>query len=223
MYEEDELLLISGIQHFYFCKRQWALIHVEQQWEENLHTIKGQILHEKVDDPLILESRGDYLVSRSMPLVSKLIGFYGISDAVEFRQDTKGCSIRHKDGLYKVVPVEYKVGKPKEDFRDAVQLCVQAICLEEMFDTRIEEGFLFYGKTRRREKIIFDENLRKEVTLLSQEMHLIFANDIKLAPIYSEKCDRCSLYSICLPKATEKFNSVSKYLYKKIKEVGEDN
>lgn len=218
MYTNDEILMISGIQHFYFCKRQWALIHMEQQWAENVHTAKGQILHEKVDDPFIFESRNDYFISRSLPLISYNLGFYGIADAVEFRLDNSGCFIPSKNNFYKVIPVEYKVGKPKEDNRDAIQLCVQAMCLEEMFQTSIRTGYLYYGKTRHRHLIEIDELLRQEVRQLSKEMHEILEKDRKILPIYSAKCVNCSLYNVCVPKTKKAYKSVKRYIDIKLTE-----
>lgn len=218
MYTDDELLMISGIQHFYFCKRQWALIHMEQQWAENIYTVKGEIFHEKVDDPFIFESRNDYFISRSLPLISYSLGFYGIADAVEFRLNDSGCFISSKNNFYEVIPVEYKVGKPKEDNRDAIQLCIQAMCLEEMFQTSIRTGYLYYGKTRHRRLIEINESLRHEVCDISKKMHEIIEKDIKILPIYSTKCANCSLYNICVPKTKKSYKSVKRYIDTKLTE-----
>ena len=221
MYSDDELLLISGIQHFYYCRRQWSLIHIEQQWDDNLYTRKGEIMHEKVDNPFILESRGNMFVSRSVPLVSYELGFYGVSDAVEFVEDVNGIFLPFRDGCYRIVPIEYKVGKPKNDNCDIVQLCIQAICLESMLGGRIEEGYLYYGKTRHRQKVDFTDELRKEVFDISRQMHEILFNDCKVAAKYSDKCIHCSLYNICVPKIKSKYKSVSKYIEQCFKEDGE--
>jgi len=218
LYTDDELLMISAIQHFYYCKRQWALIHMEQQWVENVHTVKGQILHEKVDDPFIFESRKDYFISRSMPLISYHLGFYGVADAVEFRLSKSGCYIPSKDNFYEIIPVEYKVGKPKEDNRDAIQLCVQAMCLEEMFQTTIEIGYLYYGKTRHRQLVQLNKLLRQEVYELSKEMHETLENDKTILAQYSTKCSNCSLYNICLPKIKKSYKSVKRYINIKLTE-----
>ena len=150
-YSEDDLLLLSGIQHFAYCERQWALIHVEQQWLENVKTVEGRHLHERVHNPDLIEKRGDLLVARSLPIVSWRLGLYGMMDLVEFHQvssDEGGTKLLNHEGLWLPKPVEYKRGKPKADDRDEVQLCAQGICLEEMLQARIEEGDLYYGENR---------------------------------------------------------------------------
>lgn len=222
IYTADDLLMISGMQHYFFCKRQWALIHQEQMWSENVFTVKGEILHEKVDDPFLVETRKNYFISRSMPLVSYEMGFYGVSDAVEFHKDSSGCKVHSREGLYKIIPIEYKVGKPKEDHRDMVQLCVQAICLEEMFKTHIEEAYLYYGKTRRRTAVEINETLRKEVWDLAEEMHESFDGDLKIQGIYSDKCDNCSLYDACIPKIKGGYKSVENYIRITLDRTGEE-
>ncbi|NLY76132.1 MAG: Dna2/Cas4 domain-containing protein, partial [Firmicutes bacterium] len=130
-YSEDDLLLLSGIQHFAYCERQWALIHIEQQWLENVRTVEGRHLHERVHNPDLVEKRGDLLVARSLPIVSWRLGLYGMMDLVEFRQvgsDQGGIKLPNREGVWLPKPVEYKRGKPKTDDRDEVQLCAQAIC-----------------------------------------------------------------------------------------------
>jgi CRISPR-associated exonuclease Cas4 len=180
--------------------------------------VKGTILHEKVDNPFIHESRREYLISRSVPLVTYSLGFYGISDAVEFKKATTGFYIKSKNNHFKAYPVEYKLGKPKKDSRDAVQLCVQGICLEEMLDIRVDEAYLYYGKTKHREKIVLDQSLREEVKSLSREMHDIMKKDLVILEEYSSKCDNCSLYNICLPKNQTNYKSVQNYIRIKLKE-----
>lgn len=219
IYTDDKLLLLSGIQHFYYCKRQWMLIHVEQQWKENIHTFQGAVLHEKVDDPYIAESRGSYFISRSMPLVSYSLGLFGISDAVEFHKNKNGIYMEAKQDYFTVLPIEYKVGKPKEDHCDMVQLCAQAICLEEMLSCEIKEGALFYGKTRHRTSVELDETLRLEVINLCREMHSILENEINISPIYSDKCARCSMADLCIPKINKSYKSVDNYMKSYISEI----
>lgn len=221
MYTDEDILMISGIQHFYYCKRQWSLIHVENQWEDNLHTVKGEILHERVDDPFVLETRGNYSISRSIPLVSYRLGFYGYSDAVEFRKDENGSFVESLNGLFKLTPIEYKVGKPKLDQCDSVQLCVQAICLEEMFKTSISIGYIYYGKTRHRQEVLIDSKLRATVENIAQEMHGAMENGTTFKQEYSQKCDRCSLYNICLPKLVSKYSSVANYISLSINASGD--
>ena len=216
MYTDEDLLMISGIQHYFYCKRQWAMIHIENQWEENLHTTKGEIMHERVDDPFVLESRGDLFISRSVPLVSYELGFYGYSDAIEYVLDETGVYIESKKNKYRIIPVEYKVGKPKQDECDAVQLCLQSICLEEMFNTSISEGYLFYGKTRHRQKVTMNQSIRDLVKEVAFEMHNLLEKGKTPNAVYSTKCDRCSLYNICVPKLSVNYRDVEKYIFNTI-------
>ena len=204
--------MISGIQHYAYCKRQWALIHVENQWEQNLYTVKGDIVHEKVDDPFLMESRGNLIISRSVPVQSEQLGCYGIADLVEYHRSDEGVMISGKEGFYSLYPVEYKAGKPKEDNVDKVQLCLQALCIEEMHGRFVPEGAIYYAKVRRREKVVFTQELRQQARNLITEMHKLITNSCTPPPIYSKICDHCSLYNICLPKSKSKFDSVSHYI-----------
>ena len=149
-YGDEDLLMLSGIQHITFCKRQWALIHIEQQWAENNLTIEGNWMHQKVDDPTLMNRNKGIVTLRSVTLVSRRLGLYGISDVVEMVASSSGQNaIQHPKypGFWQLIPVEYKRGKPKKDQIDEVQLCAQAICLEEMYNVSIEKGFLYYGET----------------------------------------------------------------------------
>ena len=211
-HQEDEYLLLSGIQHMAFCPRQWALIHIEQLWAENDRTVDGKHLHERADDPYEVESRGDLFVSRSMPIRSESLKLQGVADVVEFwRTDEDGVTIPKKKGKWRPVPIEYKRGQQKIDDRDRVQLCAQAICLEEMLGVHISEGFLFYGKTRRRENVPIDEELRKRVHDLSDEMYRLFRAGITPPASSGKHCQLCSLIELCVPKLTN-HKSVSEYL-----------
>ena len=177
-YGDEDLLMLSGIQHITFCKRQWALIHIEQQWAENNLTIEGNWMHQKVDDPTLMNRNKGIVTLRSVTLVSRRLGLYGISDVVEMVASTSGQnSIRHPKypGFWQLIPVEYKRGKPKKDQIDEVQLCAQAICLEEMYNVSIEKGFLYYGETRHREEVQFTEELRKLVENKCVQMHKLYA------------------------------------------------
>lgn len=216
-YTDDNLLLLSGIQHFSFCRRQWALIHIEQQWQENILTFGGRELHERVDDPFFTEARGTVLVTRSLPLISHKLGLYGVADVVEFYRNDNGIKLKDRDGLWQPHPVEYKYGKPKFDDRDIVQLCAQAICLEEMFKISIPEGDMFYGRTRRRERVSFDEDLRKRVVELAFEMHQAFRKGATPLPEQSKACKSCSLVEICLPHLSKR-RSVSRYFSDALRE-----
>ena len=217
-FKDDELLLLSGIQHFAFCRRQWALIHIEQQWEENLLTFGGRSLHERADDPFFTESRGAILVTRSLPLVSYQLGLYGIADVVEFHQSEEGVELRNHSGLWIPNPIEYKYGEPKSDDRDMVQLCAQAICLEEMLGVNISEGNMFYGRIRRRQHVDFDVNLRRRVSELASEMHQLFEQKVTPPPEQEESCKRCSLVEVCLPLLNQR-RSVRRYLEKSLHET----
>lgn len=170
-YAEEEYLMISGIQHFKFCRRQWALIHVEQQWAENVHTVVGELMHKRAHDPYFDEKRKDTLVVRALPVASRQLGASGECDIVEFHKCDDGITLCGHRGTYSVYPVEYKKGKPKKTDEDKLQLVAQAMCLEEMFSTNIQEGAIFYGETRKRERVEFSDALRKEVKDMFQEMH----------------------------------------------------
>ena len=147
-YTEDDYLMISGIQHFKFCRRQWALIHVEQQWEENLHTVTGELMHKKAHDHSLAEKRKGVIIARALPVSSREMGISGECDVVEFHLCEDGIPLHGHRGLYSVFPVEYKKGKPKRNEEDRLQLAAQAMCLEEMFSTRVPEGALFTEKPK---------------------------------------------------------------------------
>ena len=211
-YAEDELLALSGIQHFSFCKRQWALIHIEQQWDDNLRTVQGHFLHERADDPFFSESRGEVFISRSIPLVSHSLGLYGIADVVEYIQSRSGICIPGHEGLWIMHPVEYKRGKPKPDKRDEVQLCAQVMCLEEMFDVTIYEADFYYYAVRRRLHLSIDDELRDHVRSLSDEMHELYRKGVTPPADKTRNCKYCSLVDICVPKITKKRRAVKNYI-----------
>ena len=216
-YSEDDFLMLSGIQHFCFCKRQWALIHIDMLWEENLLTVEGEIMHEKCHDSSLTESRKNVIIYRGMPIFSRRLGISGECDVVEFIKDSNGININGKDGLYKVYPVEYKRGKPKDNDADILQLCAQAICLEEMIMCKIDEGALFYGETKRRQKITFTNELRSEVEKDFDLMHQYMKNSHipKVKP--TKGCNACSLKNLCLPKLLKK-QDTQKYILDKLNE-----
>jgi len=222
MYSEDELLSLSGIQHFYFCKRQWALIHIEQQWSENMATAEGRIIHEKADDPFFYESRKTTFISRSMPLVSFELGFYGVADIVEFTGSKKGVEVKGWGGRWIPNIVEYKRGKPKVDERDVVQLVTQVMCLEEMLGFKINSSDFFYNETKRRFRVDITDDLRNEVINLSHEMHKFYRERITPRAEKGKHCRACSLVDICMPRLTSKKVSVANYIEKYIKDGGDD-
>lgn len=199
MYTEDEYLMLSGIQHFVFCRRQWALIHIEQQWEENYRTADGRVMHRNVHDAGFHEKRGDLVISRAMAVSSQRLGISGECDAVEFMKDSSGIEIFGLEGRYSVTPVEYKRGQPKEDLCDKMQLAAQAMCLEEMLCCRIDTGFLYYGETRRRLKVEITPQLRQDTENALREMHELFRKRYTPKVKRSKACNACSLKNICLP------------------------
>ena len=211
MYEENEFLQLSGIQHFAFCRRQWALAYIEMQWQENVRTVEGRLLHEKAHDTTSREKRGDLLISRGMPVHSRTLGISGECDVVEFHREEDGITLQGYEGTYKVVPVEYKKGKPKQGNADILQLTAQAMCLEEMLCCDIPFGYLYYGEIRRREKIEFSKEIRKEVCEMFREMHGYFSRQYTPKVRWSKSCNACSLKDICLP-VLGKNKSVKNYL-----------
>lgn len=216
-YKEDDYLLISGIQHFIFCKRQWALIHVEQQWEENFFTMDGILLHERADDGSIKESRKDLVTIHALPVKSKSLCVTGKCDVVELRLSSEGIYSPKYNNTYKVYPVEYKRGKPKEDESDILQLLAQAICLEEMLMTKIEKAYMFYFEIRRRQEVIFTEAMRKRLYDIVTEMHYYMDKGITPKVRTGKKCRTCSLNNICMPGLNEEKN-VTLYIQRRINE-----
>jgi len=214
-YIEDDLLPLSGLQHLLFCERQCALIHVEQAWAENLLTAEGRILHEKVH-AADRESRGDVRIVYGMPLRSLRLGLIAKADVVEFHR--KPESFEKGSEKWLPFPVEYKRGKPKKDNSDKVQLCAQALCLEEMLDVENHEGAIFYGKTRRRQDVAFDAELRRETEDTAKRFHELVGSSRTPKPVYGKKCDSCSMYNLCLPKTVGKVRSINKYLADAVRE-----
>ena len=211
MYNEEEYLQLSGIQHFVYCPRQWALAYLEMQWNENLRTFEGRLLHEHVHDASNSEKRGDILIIRGMQVFSRTLGISGECDVVEFHLSETGIPLHGRQGLYYAIPIEYKRGKPKEHDADRLQLCAQAMCIEEMLVCEILYGYLFYGETRRRTKVSFDDKLRKTVTELFKQMHeyALRGYTPKVKPW--KGCNTCSLKDICVPKLNKK-QSVQGYI-----------
>lgn len=221
-YQEEDLLPLSGIQHMAFCERQWALIHVERQWEENRHTVEGKHLHQRVDDPEFVETRRDTLTLRAFPLASYQLGLIGVADVVELvgtDDEAKGVAVRGHSGIWEVYPVEYKRGKPKMDERDEVQLCAQAICLEEMLNTSIECGYLYYGETRHREKVMLTSELREHTRKLAEKMHTLYHSQVTPRAENKKNCRLCSLVDLCMPNLTVKNLSAVKYMERQLKEL----
>jgi CRISPR-associated exonuclease Cas4 len=206
VYTEEELLPLSGLQHLAFCERRWALIHLEQQWEENLFTVEGRLLHEKAHSAAI-ESRPGILVRRTLPLHSFRLGLSGQADIVEFlpvEDPEQGISMARRRGFWKPYPVEYKRGRDKHGSSAyRIQLCAQALCLEEMLGIAVPWGAVFDGKTKRREEVRFDLPLLANVERLAARMHAIYADGKTPAAAYAKKCESCSMKPVCLPKVLE--------------------
>ncbi len=216
MYGEEDYLMLSGIQHFAFCRRQWAMIHIEQQWAENYRTTAGELMHKKAHDDASFEKRGDLLIIRGMRISSRNLGLSGQCDVVEFHQDENGVSLFGYDGKWKPVPVEYKRGTPKENNADELQLCAQAMCLEEMLQVYVQDGYLYYGENRRRSHVDFTDSLREEVRNAAKEMHELFQRGYTPNVKPTKKCKACSLENLCLPKL-QKTVKVRDYIEKGIK------
>lgn len=210
-YNESDFLLLSGIQHFQFCERQWALIHIEQEWEENVLTIEGSHLHEKVDDPFIREKRNDILYVRGLPVHSTKLGLTGVCDVVEFHQHNDGISLFNEEGTYFPVPVEYKRGKPKNDTSDIMQLVAQAMCLEDMLCCTVSHGEFFYHEIRRRVEVEITRELKVQVSETTKKMHEYYRRRHTPRVQTGRHCKSCSLRHICLPELLTK-ESVASYM-----------
>ena len=208
-YNEDDLIMISALQHYAFCERQCALIHIEQIWDENRATAEGKILHERVHEQE-RESRGDVRMEYGLPLRSLRLGLVGRADVVEYH--------RAGNGSWQPFPVEYKRGKPKVDHCDLVQLCAQAVCLEEMLSIAVPAGAIFYGRTRRRLDVSLDDSLRRETEEAAKKARDLIAAGITPAPVYEKRCENCSLIGHCLPKTFQERRSVKSYLAKILSE-----
>lgn len=232
MYDIDDLVPISALQHFAFCERQWALIHLECVWEENPLTAEGRILHERADEYTV-ENRRDIRIVRSLGLRSLRLGVTGKADVVEFHLlkgddaskgkktegdgadyagTTGGVILAGASGLWRPYPVEYKRGKPKIGSWDDIQLCAQAMCLEEMLGAVVDEGALFYGEPKRRKEVRFDEALRNETERIAMRVHESVRRGTTPSAEYSHRCERCSLIDSCLPKTAVKRGRVGAYL-----------
>jgi CRISPR-associated exonuclease Cas4 len=199
MYPESDYIMLSALQHYLYCPRQCALIHLEQVWVENRFTAEGRVLHERADSGQS-QQQGRVRTVRTLPIRSVRLGLTGQADVVEF----------HQDGI--VFPVEYKRGKPKGNRCDEVQLCAQALCLEEMLSVSIQGGALFYGEKRRRHAVEFDSTLRDLTEKTIVQVHDLLSAGVTPKAEYSKKCDQCSLHAACLPKSCTAGRSVRKYL-----------
>ena len=215
-YPPEAWLPLSGIQHFIFCRRQSALIHIERQWQENALTVEGKLLHRRVDDPLFTEKREKVIVARAVPVSSPHLGLTGVCDVVEFTESPEGVQLPGREGGWLPAPVEYKRGKHKRDRSDEAQLCAQAMCLEDMLAVSIPTGFLYYGQTRRRVTVELSDELRELVQKACQEMHAYFRRGYTPCVKPSKACRSCSLAEVCLPELQKKGISASQYIRRQI-------
>lgn len=223
MYEETDLLPLSGIAELAYCERRAALRHVEQLWEDNRFTTEGTLLHERVHEEET-ESRGDLRVARALRLRSLRLGLSGVADVVEFHRVECGVvTLAACDGRWQPFPVEYKRGKPKPINCDRVQLCAQAMCLEEMLGGAIPRGALFYARPRRRQEVEFDEALRSDTERLAERLHALIASGITPPPVRIPACEHCSLFSRCMPDALNRTRRVDVYVSRAIKEASESS
>lgn len=208
---EDDWLQLSGLQHFAFCRRQWALIHIENQWAENFRTVDGSLMHEKAHDQGFRESRGNILIVRGLSVHSAQLGVSGQCDVVEFHRHPDGITLRNREGVWRPYPVEYKRGRPKDGQADELQLCAQAMCLEEMLCCAVPEGALYYGETRHRFAVQFTQDLRARVRDSLAEMHELYRRQYTPKVKPSKGCNACSLKDMCVPKLM-RTKKVSDYL-----------
>ncbi len=222
-FKEGDLLPLSALQHLMFCERQAALIHVEQQWAENTLTVEGSHMHRRVDETAPRrELIGGALVARGLPLRSLALGLSGRADVVEFRPvDEGGAALAGVDGQWRPFPVDYKRGRPKNNDSDEVQLCAQALCLEEMLATEVPSGALFYGRNRRRRDVAFSSQLRATTRAAAARLHEIVGEGLTPRAVAEAKCRRCSLLELCLPKGMTR-RSASGYLRRAIRSVDEE-
>ena len=200
MYAEEDYLMISGIQHFAFCRRQWALIHINQEWDENRLTAEGELIHKNAHDTDFSEKRNGVLIIRGLRVASPALGMTGQCDVVEFTRDESGAILQGHRGTWFVRPIEYKRGKDKTDDSDELQLCLEAMCLEEMLSCYIPEGDIFYHEIRRRRTVPLTEELREKVRKAAAEMHAIYQRHFIPKVKRNKRCQSCSLKDICLPK-----------------------
>lgn len=215
-YSPEEMLPLSGIQHFLFCRRQWALIHVERQWQENALTAEGRILHHQADDPFFTEKRKGVIVARSVPVASPSLGLSGVCDVVEFTQSPLGVRLPGTEGTFLPAPVEYKRGRQKQEPSDEAQLCAQAICLEEMLAVSIPTGYLYYGQTRRRVAVELSRALRELLYKAAGEMHAYFQRGYTPRVKPFKGCRSCSLADVCLPSLQDRQTAASAYIRQQV-------
>ncbi len=221
--DPDDYLQMSGIQHFCFCRRQWALIHLEQQWKENQRTAEGRVQHERCHDDDFREKRSGLLTVRGMRVVSHRLRLSGVCDVVEFRTDPAGVPLQGQEGLWLPMPVEYKHGSPKESDADRLQLCAQAMALEEMLVCDVPKGALYYAEARRRELVELTPELRQKAQAMANEMNAYFARGTTPKVKPGKHCNACSLKQVCLPALCRRADAagyIRSHVHEKAEERG---
>lgn len=218
IYTDEDLIPISYISQFEYCKRRAGLLLLEQQWVENVHTVEGNIIHERVHSGL-KESRSDSLVLRAVSLVSYTFGLIGKSDCVELTKDVNGFNLPWTKGKWLICPVEYKHGDVRDEPEYELQVCAQAMCLEEMCSCQIDYGFIFYEGTHRRIKVTFNDAKKARVKEIVQQLHNMQKSATTPLSVKSRRCNGCSMNDICLP---DKLRNPSSYIHKLMKEAGEE-
>lgn len=218
MYLEDDYLMISGIQHFAYCRRQWALVHIEDKWLENYFTADGRTIHNRVHEQGIRDIRNGILTIRGLNVSSAKFGISGTCDAVEFLPVKDGITLHGRAGLWQPLPVEYKRGRSKVNNCDRLQVTAQAVCLEEMFSCVIDYGFIFYKETRRREKVEITVDMRAELTKTLEEMHSYYRRGYTPRVKPTKKCEKCSLSSECMPSLLRSEEKVDSYIRRHMEE-----
>ena len=200
MYDDDDLLPLSALQHLVFCERRAALVYVEGQWEDNVYTAEGRGLHEKAHEPGV-EARPGVRAARGLMLRSLRLGLSGKTDVVEFHETAQdaGVKLDGVEGFWRPYPVEYKRGRRRRERSFEVQLCAQALCIEEMLGAHVPRGALYYGKTRRRLEVDFDSALRSETEAAARRLHKLVQSGRTPAAHRGPKCAKCSLAPVCLP------------------------
>jgi len=216
MYTEDDYLPLSALTHFVFCPRRAALTRLEGIWAENVATVEGGIVHKHAHDDIGSENRDGLHIARGLMARSQRLGLWGHLDVVEFisvpDDEGRGATLPGISGRWRPFPVEYKRGRLREEQSFALQLCAQAVCLEEMLNTIVPEGALYYGKTRRRLRVVFTPQVRTATEDAARQLHELVASGRTPRPVHSEKCRACSLAALCLPGALQRPASVEYYL-----------
>jgi CRISPR-associated exonuclease Cas4 len=215
-FTESELLPISWLADIEFCERRAALHLLEMAWEDHIHTVGGSIMHEHVHADQLSEKRGDTIIVRGLWIRSLRHGLAGKADVVELHRvddnDVTGATISGHRGFWRVFPIEYKPGRLQHQMSFQIQLCAQAICLEEMLCCNVPAGAIFYGKPHRRLDIVFDRELRRQTAEAASRLHKLTAAGVTPRAEYTKRCKSCSLVELCLPKVSSAKRSVERYL-----------